>query len=259
MKLTFLGTGTSFGIPVVGCDCAVCTSDDPRNRRTRHGLVLRDGPATVLVDTPPELRLQLLEAGVASVDAVFLTHPHADHVHGIDDLRVFAAHGRSSLPLYVAARYEDELRQRFSYFLGPDAASRPGTTIPGIELELFEDRDEIELAGMRLRTIGFPHGGYDSFGFRVGNLAVIVDAKRVPDDAWDLLEGIEALVVNALWFGKPHPTHLNVEEALEVAERLGAERTWLTHLTHRIDHEAAERRLPPGVRLAYDGLTVEVA
>jgi phosphoribosyl 1,2-cyclic phosphate phosphodiesterase len=258
VKLTFLGTGTSFGVPVVGCDCAVCTSDDPRNRRTRHGLVLASDATTLLVDTPPELRLQLLAAGVTGVDAVFLTHPHADHVHGIDDLRVFAVHGRESLPVHVASRYEDELRRRFDYFLGPDAASQPGTTIPGIDLVLFDDRQEIVAGGIPLTTIAFPHGNYDSYGFRAGDLAVIVDGKRVPDDAWGLLEGARSLVINALWFGKTHPTHFNVEEAVAVAERVGAEQTWLTHLTHRVDHADAERRLPEGIRPAYDGLTVEV-
>jgi len=258
VKLTFLGTGTSFGVPMIGCACDVCTSDDPRNRRTRHGLLLEDESGTLLVDTPPELRLQLVAARTSRVDAVFLTHPHADHVHGIDDLRGFAVHGRSTLPVHVAARYEAELRRRFDYFLGPDASSQPGTSIPGIELVLFDDRDEIEAAGLRLRTIAFPHGQFESFGFRTGDLAVVVDAKRVPEDAWGLLEGVRALVINALWFGRKHPTHFTVEDAVEVAARVGAERTWLTHLTHEVEHSDAERRLPAGVRPAYDGLTVEV-
>ncbi|MGI9038171.1 MAG: MBL fold metallo-hydrolase [Gemmatimonadota bacterium] len=258
MKLTFLGTGTSFGIPVIGCGCDVCTSGDSRNRRFRHGLLLEADSGTLLVDTPPELRLQMLAAGVGRVDAVFLTHPHADHVHGIDDLRVFAAHGHSTLPLHVAAHYEDEMRERFAYFLGPDAASRPGTTIPGLDLVLFEDRDEIRAAGIPLRVIGYPHGSYTSYGFRTGDLAVIVDAKRVPEDAWDLLDGVRTLVINALWFGKLHPTHFTVEEAVAVSERIGAEHTWLTHLTHKVEHADAEARLPDGVRPAFDGLTVEV-
>lgn len=258
MRLTFLGTGTSFGVPVVGCSCAVCTSSDARNRRCRHGLLLQDDAGTLLVDTPPELRLQLLSARVSSIDAVFLTHPHADHVHGIDDLRVFSAHGRSSLPVHVASEYEAELHDRFSYFLSKDAASMPGTTIPGVELVLFEDRDRIEPAGIPMQVIGFPHGSYRSYGFRVGTLAVIVDAKRVPDDAWDLLAGIETLVINALWFGKPHPTHFNIEEAVGVSERLGARQTFLTHLTHDVEHENADSRLPATVSPAYDGLVVEV-
>lgn len=258
MKLTFLGTGTSFGVPVVGCKCAVCTSGDVRNHRSRHGLLLEAATGTLLIDTPPELRLQLLAADIAHIDAVFLTHAHADHVHGIDDLRVFSVHGRSCLPVHVAAEYEGELHDRFAYFLGANATNLPGTTIPGVELRLFEDRDQIEPAGIPLQVIGFPHGTYRSYGFRTGSLAVIVDAKRVPDDAWSLLAGVETLVINALWFGKPHPTHFTIEEAVETAERIGATRTFLTHLTHSVDHTEAERRLPPKVRPAYDGLAIEV-
>jgi phosphoribosyl 1,2-cyclic phosphate phosphodiesterase len=258
LKLTFLGTGTSFGVPVVGCTCAVCASDDVRNRRSRHGLLLQDGASTLLVDTPPELRLQLLSARVSNVDAVFLTHPHADHVHGIDDLRVFSAHGRSSLPVHVASEYESELHDRFAYFLSKDASSMPGTTIPGVELTLFEDRDRIEPAGIPMQVIGFPHGSFRSYGFRVGSLAVVVDAKRIPDDVWDLLSGVETLVINALWFGKPHPTHFNIEEAVGVSEQIGARRTYLTHLTHDVDHADAESRLPATVRPAHDGLEIEV-
>ncbi|MDH3297847.1 MAG: MBL fold metallo-hydrolase, partial [Gemmatimonadota bacterium] len=258
LKLTFLGTGTSFGVPVVGCRCPVCRSDDTRNRRGRHGLLLEDVAGTLLIDTPPELRLQLLAADVSHVDAVFLTHPHADHVHGIDDLRVFSAHGRSSLPVHVAAEYEMELHDRFSYFLSQDAVSGPGTTIPGVELRLFEDRERIDPAGIAMQVIGFPHGTFRSYGFRTGLLAVVVDAKRVPDDAWELLEGVETLVINALWFGKPHPTHFTIEEAVAIGERIGASRTFLTHLTHDVDHADADRRLPDGVQPAYDGLTIEV-
>ncbi|MFQ5745904.1 MAG: MBL fold metallo-hydrolase [Gemmatimonadota bacterium] len=258
MKLTFLGTGTSFGVPVVGCDCAVCTSDDPRNRRTRHALLIEREGRRLLVDTPPELRLQLVTAGVRGIDAVYITHPHADHVHGIDDLRAFTVRSGSRLPVHVAAEYADEMRRRFPYFWGPGAGPAPGTTIPELELRTFRDREEPDIPGFRLRAIGFPHGPMRSYGFRIGDLGVIVDAKRVPEDAVSLLEDVPTLVLNALWFGSPHPTHFNVEEAVAVAERLRAGRTFLTHLTHRLEHRDLERRLPPAVRPAWDGLTIDV-
>jgi phosphoribosyl 1,2-cyclic phosphate phosphodiesterase len=258
MKLTFLGTGTSFGIPVPGCGCAVCGSDDPRNQRTRHGLLLEQEGRRLLVDTPPELRLQLVAAGADTLDGVFITHAHADHVHGIDDLRAFTTRMEERLPVFLASEYEEELRTRFAYFWGPDARSSPGTSVPGLELVTFEDRDRIEVAGFDLDVVAFPHGWFRSYGFRVGDLAVIVDAKEVPDDAIPLLRGVRVLVINALWFGNPHPTHFNVEEAVAAAARLDAGTTYLTHLTHRLDHSDMEARLPPTVRPAWDGLTIDV-
>lgn len=258
MKLRFLGTGTSFGIPVIGCHCAVCSSSDPRNQRSRHGLLLEQEGRRLLVDTPPELRLQLVAAAVDRVDAVFLTHPHADHIHGIDDLRAFSGQEQSRVPLYLAAEHEAEIRARFSYFLGPEPSSQPRTAVPVVEPVPYVDRQQLRAAGFDLRVIGFPHGVYRSYGFRSGDLSLIVDAKTVPDDAWDLLAGTRVLVMNALWYGSPHPAHFNVEEALEVIERVGPERALLTHLTHRLDHAELNHSLPPGVEAAYDGLTVEI-
>lgn len=258
MKLRFLGTGTSFGIPVVGCRCDVCTSDDPRNRRTRHGLLLEEDGRRLLVDTPPELRLQLVEAGVRRLDAVFLTHTHADHSHGIDDLRIFTLRSESLLPVHVAEEYVEELTDRFGYIFGEERRTSPGTSVPELELVPFRERETVEAAGFRLEPVAFPHGSFRSYGFRVGPLAVIVDAKEVPEGAVELLEGVEVLVINALWFGNPHPSHFNVEEAVETARSLGAERTYLTHLTHRLDHGELEERLPSSIRPAHDGLEVEL-
>lgn len=220
--------------------------------------MLEAGDRRLLVDTPPELRLQLLAADIDRVDAVFLTHPHADHLHGIDDLRAFTGHDESGIPLHLAAEHVAEVRNRFSYFLGPEPSRQPGTVVPSLELTPFDDRDQVDAADFDLRVIAFPHGAYRSYGFRCGDLSVIVDAKRVPDDAWGLLEGSRVLVLNALWFGSPHPAHFNVEQALEVIERVGPERALLTHLTHRLDHEALNERLPQGVEAAYDGLVVQI-
>ncbi|MDT8436864.1 MAG: MBL fold metallo-hydrolase [Gemmatimonadota bacterium] len=256
MRLRFLGTGTSFGVPVVGCGCVVCRSADPRNRRSRHALLLSDGERRLLVDTPPELRLQLLAADVRRLDAVYLSHAHADHLHGIDDLRALT--GSGPLPLHAAEEHAAEVRARFPYFLGAERSRQPGTVLPDLDLRPFRDREEIVAGGFRLRTIGFPHGATTSYGFRCGGLAVIIDGKRVPEDAWPLLAGADTLVMNALWRGKPHATHFTVDEAVSVAARCGAARTWLTHLTHRVDHGPLEATLPAAVRLARDGLEIEV-
>ena len=258
MRLRFLGTGTSFGVPVVGCRCEVCRSDDPRDARTRHGLLIEREGRRLLVDTPPELRLQLLEAGVRHLDDVWMTHPHADHVHGIDDLRIFTLRSERPLRLHVAEEHADELRRRFRYIFEKDADVPPDSAVPDLELAPFRDRRPVEAAGMELTPVGLPHGTFRSFGFRTGGLAVLVDAKRVPEDARELLEGVDVLVINALWMGNPHPAHFNVEEAVEAARRLGARRTFLTHLTHRVRHRDLAERLPDGVRPAHDGLEVEL-
>lgn len=256
MKVRFLGTGTSFGVPVVGCRCDVCASEDPRDARTRHGLLIEAEGRRLLVDTPPELRLQLVEAGVRQLDAVWLTHPHADHVHGIDDLRIFTLRSGDALDVRVAEEYADELRERFSYIWRRDAGPTPGTTVPDLTLTPFRDREPVRVVGLEFTPVAFPHGSWRSYGFRVGDLAVVVDAKSIPEDALALLEGVDVLVVNALWYGDPHPSHFNVEEAVEVARVLGARRTYLTHLTHRLRHAELEERLPPGVAPAHDGLEV---
>lgn len=211
----------------------------------------------MLVDTPPELRLQLLAAGTDSLDAVYVTHPHADHVHGMDDLRIFSLRSGSPLPVHVPEEYEDELRGRFSYIWNPEAHDQPGVAVPDLDLRTFVDRERIEVAGFSLLPIACPHGYYRSYGFRVGDAACFVDAKKIPEDAVDSLRGLDVLVLGALWHGDPHPTHLNVEEAVEVAEELGAARTYLTHLTHRLEHADLGRRLPEGVCPAYDGLVVQ--
>ncbi|MGD2152716.1 MAG: MBL fold metallo-hydrolase [Gemmatimonadales bacterium] len=258
MRLRFLGTGTSFGVPVVGCSCAVCTSSDPRNSRSRHCLLLEDRGAALLVDTPPELRLQLLDAAVSRIDAVFLTHMHADHLHGIDDLRIFSLRSGAPLPMYVADEFAGILRGRFDYIFDDENEREPYTSAPEIDLRTFTAGDELEIAGLRLTPLVFPHGRMNSYGFRCGDLAVIVDGKNIPDESRAALQGIDTLVINALWWGDPHPTHFNVEEAVAAARSVGARRTFLTHLTHRLDYSDLAARLPAGVEPAHDGLVVDV-
>lgn len=258
MRVRFLGTGTSFGVPVIGCPCPVCNSTDPRDQRTRHSLLIEERGRRLLVDTPPELRLQLLRAGVRDIDAVFLSHEHADHTHGIDDLRIFTLRSGGALPFYVAAEFRRELTRRFAYVWGDDVPIQPGSEVPKLELLTFEDREETAMAGFPVTPIAFPHGVYRSFGFRSGGLGVIIDGKSVPEDAYPILDGVSTLVINALWFGNPHPGHFSIEEAIEVSRALGATRTYLTHLAHRHAHAEIESRLPGGVFPAYDGLMIEV-
>jgi len=257
MQLRFLGTGTSFGIPVIGCSCKACTSEDPRDKRTRHGALLQSSNATVLIDTPPELRLQLLQAHVSDLDAVWFTHEHADHTHGIDDLRIFSYDASRMLPAYAQQDCADFLRRKFQYIF--DESYQPvGGPKVNLQLHAFREFEAVDVAGFEMLPLGFPHGDVNTYGFRVGDLGYVTDAKAVPDEVRRALSGVRVLVLNALWFGRPHPTHMNVEEAVETARDLGAERTYLTHLTHRIVHADAEAMLPADIRLAYDGLVVEI-
>lgn len=258
MKLTFLGTGTSFGVPVVGCRCPTCTSSDPRDRRTRHGALLELPGGNLLVDTPPELRLQLVAAGVDQVGAVWYTHLHADHVHGIDDLRVFTARHRKDLQVWAPRGMELELLRRFPYILDPSIRPAEGTSKPQIRVHPLVEGEEVEILGQRFHPLAVPHGALSVLGFRAGGLGYVTDAKRLPPEAIEVLRGVEVLVLNALWWGDPHPTHFNVEEAVEAAHQVGAGRTFLVHLSHRLRHEDLAARLPPGIQPAWDGLTVTV-
>lgn len=258
MRLHFLGTGTSFGVPVIGCDCAVCTSDDPRDRRTRHGVVVENGGARLLVDTPPELRLQLVRAGIGSVDAVWYTHFHADHTHGVDDIRVFSVRRQGALRVYGDERTLRIMARKFDYVFDPEMKPLAGTTKPEAALQVIRPYESVDVESLRMLPLPVPHGNADVLGFRTGDLGYITDAKLLPERTAEALRGVRVLVLNALWFGRPHPTHFTVEEAVEVALEIGAERTYLTHLSHRVGHRELEDWLPPGIRPAYDGLVIDI-
>jgi len=258
MKLTFLGTGTSFGVPVIGCDCEACTSTDPRDQRTRHGALVETDVGRLLVDTPPELRLQLVATGVDSVDALWFTHIHADHIHGIDDVRAFTARG-AEMPAYVPREYRRALESHFKYIFDDSFHAPKGSSKPHLRLTEFDVGETLRIVGRDFIPVRVPHGDCSVYGFRVGDLGYVTDGKSLPPEAIEVLSGVDVLVLNALWFGRPHPSHFNVEEAVEAARAVGARRTYLTHLTHRVTHRELLERLPDGVFPAYDGLSVEVA
>jgi len=257
MRLTFLGTGTSFGVPQIGCGCAVCRSTDPRDKRSRSGALVEASGSTILIDTPPELRLQLIAGGFSQVDAVLYTHEHADHINGIDDLRMFSVRQRRALPIYGPPETLERLRASFGYIFD-DVRAYEGTSKPSLALHAVEPGVMVDVAGVAVLPLAFQHGHIRVFGYRIGDLAYVTDVKSIPDAERRQLQGLDVLVLNALWW-RSHPTHLSIGEAIETAQSLGARRTYLTHLTHETGHAELAGQLPEGIFPAYDGLTVEVA
>jgi phosphoribosyl 1,2-cyclic phosphate phosphodiesterase len=256
MRLTFLGTGTSFGVPQIGCGCPVCCSTDPRDRRSRCAALIEVGGVALLIDTPPELRVQMLANRFSRVDAVLFTHEHADHLNGIDDLRVFSIKQRRALPCYGPPETLERVRAMFPYIFDPSVRPYEGTSKPQLELHPLEPGRVVDIAGVRVLPLAFEHGHLRVFGYRFGNLAYITDVKSVAEAERSQLSGLKVLVLNALWW-RPHPTHMSLGEAIDTARMLGAERTYLTHLTHETGHAELAGQLPAGVMPAYDGLTVE--
>ncbi len=258
MRLTFLGTGTSFGVPQVGCNCAVCRSPDPRDKRTRVGAVVESSGGTrILIDTPPELRVQLIANGIDRVDAVLFTHDHADHTHGLDDIRAISARRDGPLPMYGSAETMQSLYAKFRYVFDDAMRPMPGTLKPEGQTFIIEPGVPVTVGDMLVQPFTVPHGRFSVTAYRIGALGYVTDAKTVPPDAVAVLRGVKVLVLNAL-FRTSHPTHLSIPEAIAVAREIGAERTYLTHLTHDNFHADLEAELPSGISPAFDGLTVRV-
>jgi len=253
MRVTLLGTGTSTGVPLVGCRCAVCTSADPRNRRLRPGVYLELPGASVLVDTPTDLREQCLRFTVDRVDAVVFTHAHADHIFGLDDLRVFNFRQGGIIPCHAAAPTLAALRRVFAYAF---EAGQEGGGKPKIELVSVEGR--FAIAGVDFIPIPVWHGDLPVLGYRIGRFAYVTDCSRMPPESEAALAGLDVLVLGALRY-RPHPTHLTIAEACEWVARLRPRRALLTHLAHEVDHGNPRWPLPNPVEFAFDGLSFEVS
>ena len=253
-KLVFLGTGTSHGVPVIGCKCSTCTSDNPKNRRMRCSVVLGLPEGNLLIDTTPELRLQLLAQDIGLVHAVLYTHAHADHLFGLDDLRLFSRYLGRDVPIYCEKHVEEQIRKAFGYAFDPITRNYPAGGVPRLQFQEVAQQP-LEILGERITPIRIVHGQDPAFGYRIGDLAYCTDVKRFPPESEALLEGLDTLILGCLR-PEPHATHLGLDEAVETARRLGARRTFFTHMGHRLEHEATNRGLPPNIRLAYDGLCI---
>jgi phosphoribosyl 1,2-cyclic phosphate phosphodiesterase len=263
--LTFLGTGTSMGVPTLACECAVCTSPDPHDRRLRPSVLLRwtepvagtgqDHERIVVIDTGPDFREQALRAKLTHVDAVFYTHAHADHILGMDDLRplsfIAAKRGRT-IPLYADREVTAILERIFAYTFSPEA-----TYPTRARVELIPLAEHNLVHGVDFVRVPLLHGEQPISGYRIGNAAYMTDVSAIPEASFALLKGVEVLVISALRHA-PHPSHSTVQQSLEWSRRIGAKQTWFTHIAHDLGHEETNRTLPANVRLAYDGLSVPV-
>jgi len=254
MRVIMLGTGTSHGIPMIGCDCPVCTSEDPHDRRTRSSIAVETAGRCFLIDTAPELRVQCIANGIHRVDAVLFTHHHADHVVGLDDLRRFNELQQEPVPCYANERTAEALKRMFAYAF----EDRPGypSAKPRLQLELI--RGPFEACGVPIVPIRLLHGTLPVLGFRFGRFAYCTDVSAIPPDSRALLEDLDVLVLDALR-RRPHPTHFNLDQAVEAARAIGARQTFFTHIAHELPHASTNADLPDGMALGYDGQVIEVA
>jgi phosphoribosyl 1,2-cyclic phosphate phosphodiesterase len=250
LKITFLGTGTSQGVPVIACDCRVCTSSDKHDKRLRVSVLIETKEKTIVIDSGPDFRYQMLRAEVKHLDAILFTHEHKDHVAGLDDVRAFNYKQQSAIDIYAHKRVQNALYREFHYVFSPN--KYPG--IPRLELHDINDNEPLSIGDLEIIPISVMHFQLPVYGFRIGGFTYITDAKTISEMEKEKMKGSEVLVINALQ-KESHISHLTLEEALDIAAEIGAEKTYLTHISHRMGkHREIEKELPMGVYPAYDGL-----
>jgi len=252
-KITVLGSGTSVGVPTIGCDCDVCRSTDPRDQRLRPSVLISYEGRNVLIDTTPDLRTQALRAGITHLDAVLFTHNHADHVMGLDDVRPFNFRQKGHIPIYANEPTMAAIFRCFPYIF--DGVKKE-SNVPRLTTNTI-DGSPIELYGMTFIPVPIMHGSQQIYGFRFGAAAYLTDHSEVPESSMEMLQGLDVLFLDALRY-RPHATHSTVEHSIGTAQRLKAKRTFFTHICHEIPHAGGEAKLPPNIFLAYDGLELDV-
>jgi phosphoribosyl 1,2-cyclic phosphate phosphodiesterase len=251
LKITFLGTGTSQGVPVITCNCEVCQSDDHRNNRLRVSILIETADKTIVIDSGPDFRYQMLRAKVKDLDAILFTHEHKDHVAGLDDIRPFNYLLHKDIDIYATDRVQDALKREFSYIFSE--VKYPG--LPQIELHTI-DQDPFFIGQTQIIPLAIMHYKLPILGFRIGDFTYITDAKTISEETIDKVRGTKILIINALQ-RQPHISHFTLDEAIDFAQKIGAEQTYFTHISHNLGlHEEVEKELPAGMKLAYDGLTL---
>jgi phosphoribosyl 1,2-cyclic phosphate phosphodiesterase len=257
-SLTILGSGTSMGVPTLGCDCRVCTSSDPRDFRLRPSAAvvwpIPENNHHVIIDTGPDFRTQAINHRIDNVDAVLYTHSHADHILGMDDLRPLSFKSKEKIPLYADDHTAAVLESIFAYTFSEDSQYKLRARV---QLNRLNGTDSVEIFGARFQRIPLQHGHLETGGYRIGNAAYLTDMNAIPDSSLVLLEGVDAVVIDALR-ERAHPSHANVAEAIAWVDKIGARRAWFTHMSHEILHAEIEASLPPHIRLAYDGLVIPI-
>lgn len=256
-EVIFLGTGTSVGVPALGCECEVCRSPDPRNNRTRCAIAVDLPAGMLLIDTPPDLRTQLLRENIPLVHSVVYTHQHADHIFGLDDLRLFPFRLGTAVPLYCTDQVADRIRHSYDYAFSTATVTHPGAR-PQLEIRDIDPSQTFEALGQTITPIPMTHGPhFNVLGFRIGNFAYCTDTNGIAESSRARLRGVDTFVIGALRY-KPHPTHFSIDQAVEVARDIGASQTYLTHVGHDVDHAVVCDELPPGIDVAYDGLRISI-
>ncbi len=255
-ELLFLGTGTSHGVPVIGCNCPTCRSSDPHDDRTRCSVLVGMPEGHLLIDTPPELRIQLLREKIARIDAVAFTHEHADHLFGLDDLRMFPKYLGHDLPVYCDGPTERRIRQTIDYAFDPVTRQWPAGGVPRLDLRRI-DTAPLPILGATVQPIPLRHGRFNVLGFRIGGVAYCTDTNGIPPASRELLNDLDVLILDCLRYAS-HPTHFSLDEAIAAAHEMGARRTLFTHIAHDLKHAEVNERLPAGMELAYDGLRISL-
>jgi len=254
LKITVLGSGTSSGVPTIGCTCAVCHSTDPRDKRLRPSILIQSGTSNIVIDSTPDFRMQVLRAGIDHLDAVVFTHAHADHIFGLDDIRPFNFRQQTHIPIYAHEATFAVIRRVFEYVF--DTRERH-TTVPKLDVNIVGEAP-FDVCGLKFEPIPLMHGDALIHGYRVGNLAYLTDHSAIPEASMARLGGLDVLFLDALRH-KPHPTHSTLAQSVATALALQPKRTFFTHMCHDLGHAATEATLPPGIFLAYDGMTIEAA
>jgi len=252
MRITVLGSGTSLGVPVIGCDCAVCKSGDPRNDRTRASILVESDRQRLVVDVGPDFRRQALREDIRWLSAVLMTHDHADHINGLDDLRIYGFYTGRPVTIYSSAEVKEYIESRFAYAFHPP---QEGGGVPALDLRVLDGA--LRLGDLTVTPIPVFHGEIPILGFRFNTFGYVTDCSRMPEESKALLRGVRVLILNALR-REPHPTHLSLDEAVALSRELGAEQTYFTHMAHDLEHAETNKSLPPGFELAYDGMKIEM-